>query len=287
MRRLINLIILFKEYVVLAALIFLSFLLMAYSRTNEIQPLRAMTTVLVGSLQTAGSWIPNPFAISRENADLRDRNILMSSEIAELRHAKGENEELRKLLALKTQPGWKVVAADIVGKTTIAERNMMTISIGESSGIQKNMPVITDAGLVGRVFATSGGFSIAEGLFNTNVRIAIKTARTHIDGIVSWEGGDELLIRNIPKLLDVQVGDLIVTSEYSTLFPSDITVGTISRIEDERNSLFRRIFVTPAANPLQVEHCYVVVKDGSAQHERDALESRAADELKPQKKPAK
>jgi rod shape-determining protein MreC len=210
----------------------------------------------------------------------------MSSEIADLRHAKGENEELRKLLSLKLQPGWKVVASDIVGKTTIAERNMMTLDIGESSGVEKGMPVITDAGLVGRTFASSGGFTIAEGLFNTNVRIAIKTARTHIDGIITWEGGDELVIRNIPKLLDVQVGDLIVTSEYSTLFPSDISVGTIARIEDERNSLFRRIFVTPAANPLQVEHCYVVVKDGAAVHERGDLENRVADELKP-KKPTK
>jgi rod shape-determining protein MreC len=288
MRRLFNLIVLFKEYVVLAALILVSFLLMAFSRSNEIQPLRAATTVIVGSLQSIGSWIPNPFAISRENAELRDRNILMTSELAALRRAKGENEELRKLLGLKLPAGWKAVASDIEGKTTINERNMLTLSIGSSSGVEKGMPVITDGGLVGRIYATSGGFSMAEGLYNTNMRIAVKMARTRVDGILGWEGGDELVVRSIPKALDVQVGDEVVTSVYSTLFPSDIPVGTVVRIVPEPNSLFRKVYVEPAAHPLKIEHCFVVVKDGAGDKEREALQQRVNEELnKPVKKPTK
>src|SRR5437016_5474976 len=116
MRRLINFFIVFKEYVLLTLLIFLSFFFMALSRTNEVQPLRAISTVLVGSLQSLYSWVPNPFAISRENNDLRRHNLLLSSELAQLRRAKGENDELRKLLGLKPRPGWKLLAAEIVGK---------------------------------------------------------------------------------------------------------------------------------------------------------------------------
>ncbi|HYM34267.1 MAG TPA: rod shape-determining protein MreC, partial [Steroidobacteraceae bacterium] len=214
--------------------------------------------------------------------------ILMSSELSELRQAKGENEELRKLLGLKLEPGWKVIAADIVGKTTVFERNMMTLSIGESSGVEKGMPVITDAGLVGKIYATSGGFSMAEGLFNTSLRVAVKTSRTRVDGIIAWEGGDELIVRNIPKALDIQSGDLVVTSEYSTFFPSDIPVGTVTRVEDEQNSLFRKIYVQPAAHPLEIEHCFVVLKDGASDKERSAFESRISDELtKSQKKAGK
>lgn len=288
MRRLINLIILFKEYVVLALLVVSSFLLMAFSRSSEIQPLRAATTVIVGSLQSIGSWIPNPFATARENEALRDRNILMTSELAALRRAKGENEELRRMLGLKLPPKWKAVAADIVGKTAINERNMISLSIGESSGVSKGMPVITDAGLLGRVYATSGGFSMVEELLNTNVRVAVKVARSRVDGMLGWEGGDELLVRNIPKALDVQVGDEIVTSDYSTLFPSDIPVGTIVRIEQEPNSLFRRVYVAPSANPVKVEHCFVVIKDGATDRQRDSLVQRVTEELtKPLKKPTK
>lgn len=288
MRRLITLIVLFKEYVVLAVLVVSSFLMMAFSRASDVQPLRAATTVIVGSLQSIGSWIPNPFATARENEELRDRNILMASELANLRHAKGENEELRRMLGLRLPAGWKSVASDIVGKTTINERNMLTLSIGESNGVQKGMPVITDAGLVGRIYATSGGFSMAEGLFNTNVRVAVKIARTRVDGILGWEGGEELVVRSIPKALDVQVGDEVVTSVYSTLFPSDIPVGTVVRIAPEPNTLFRKVYVVPSAHPLKIEHCFVVIKDGVGDRERDALQQHVTEELtKPLKKPGK
>lgn len=279
MRRLLNFFILFKEYVVLTVLIFLSFFFMALSRSPEVQPLRAITTIIVGSLQSIYSWLPNPFALSRENSDLREHNILLSSELAQLRRAKGENEELRKLLALKPRSGWKLLAVEIIGKTSIGDRNMLTISSGESSGVRKGMAVMTDVGLVGRVYSTSGGFSLIEGLFNRNMRVAVKIARTRVDGILGWEGGDELIVRDVPKALDVKEGDMVVTSEYSTFFPSEVPVGVISRLEPEPNSLFRKILVTPAAHPFKVEHCYVVLKDEALEQEKALLESKATDEM--------
>jgi rod shape-determining protein MreC len=279
MRRLLNLFLLFKEYVVLTLLVFLSFFFMAISRSTEIEPLRAVATILVGSLQSAGSWIPNPFALSHENDDLRKQNILQTSELAQLRRAKGENEELRKLLGIKPRQGWKLLATEIVGKTSIGDRNMLTLSAGESSGIRKGMAVMTDAGLVGRVYSTSGNFSLIEGLFNRDLRVAVKDDRTRVDGVLDWEGGDQLIVRNVPKALDVKENDLVVTSEYSTLFPSEVPVGIISKLEAEPNTLFRRIFVTPAAHPFRVEHCYVVLKDEALEQEKASLETKAADDL--------
>jgi rod shape-determining protein MreC len=279
MRRLLNFFIIFKEYVILTLLVFLSFFFMALSRTTEVQPLRAITTIFVGSLQSLYSWIPNPFSIARENDQLRQHNILLSSELAQLRRAKGENEELRKLLGIKPRSGWKLLATEIVGKTSIGDRNMLTLSAGETSAIKKGMAVMTDAGLIGRVYSTSGGFSLVEGLFNRDMRVAVKIARTRVDGILGWEGGDELVVRNVPKALDVKEGDLVVTSEYSTFFPSEVPVGMISRIEPEQNSLFRKIYVAPAAHPFKVEHCYVVLKDEALEQEKASLETKAAEEL--------
>src|SRR5882672_11832519 len=106
---------------------------------------------------------------------------------------------------------------------------MLTISAGENSGIRKGMAVMTDGVLIGRVFSTSGGFSLVEGLFNRDMRVAVKITRTRVDGILGWEGGDELVVRNVPKALDVKEGDLVVTSEYSTFFPSEVPVGMITK----------------------------------------------------------
>jgi cell shape-determining protein MreC len=111
-RRLINFIVLFKEYIVLGVIIITSFSLMALSTSPAVQPLRTVTTVLVGTLQSALGWIPNPFAMSESKEELRQRNIELSAELAKLRRAKAENAELRKLLTLKPRPDFKLLADD-------------------------------------------------------------------------------------------------------------------------------------------------------------------------------
>ncbi len=156
---------------------------------------------------------------------------------------------------------------------------MLTLSVGESSGVKKGMAVMTDGGLIGRVYSTNGGFSLVEGLFNRDMRVAVKIARTRVDGILVWEGGDELAVRNVPKALDVKEGDLVVTSEYSTFFPSEVPVGVITKLEPEPNTMFRKIYVIPEAHPFRVEHCYVVLKDEALEQEKAALEIKAADEM--------
>lgn len=274
-RRLINFIILFKEYIVLGAIIIVSFSLMALSTSAAVQPLRAVTTVIVGTLQSALGWIPNPFETSESKEELRQRNIELSAELAKLRRAKAENAELRKLLSLKPRPDFQLLSAEIVGKTASGERNLMTLDRGMTDGIRVGMAVVTDAGLIGRIFATSGGFSLVESLYNTTIKVAAKVERTRVDGIIGWDGGTNLLMRNVPKALDVEVGDKIVTSEYSVYFPSDVPIGTVTNIEDEPNSLFRRIIITPEAMPDRVEHVFVVLTSTPRLSERLKLQESA------------
>jgi rod shape-determining protein MreC len=139
------------------------------------------------------------------------------------------------------------------------ERNLITLDRGMNDGVRVGMAVMTDAGLVGRVFSTSGGFSLVENLYNTTLKVAAKVERSRIDGIIGWEEGPELLMRNVPKAHDVEIGDRIVTSEYSIYFPSDVPIGTVVKLEDEPNSLFRRIVIMPEAIPERVEHCFIVL----------------------------
>ncbi len=278
MQRFLDLILAFKEYVALTIFVALSLVLIALNQATDVQPLRAFTTAVVGSLQSTVSWIPNPFALARENKELRNQAIELASEVGRLRRAKVENSELRKLLGIANRPEWKLLPAEVVGKTTNFERNMVTLSRGSADGIMKDMAVVTDAGLIGKVYSTSQNFSLVEMLFNRDFRAAAKVTRTRVEGIVAWDGGPTLVMRNVPKALDVRVGDLVSTSEYSAFFPSEVPIGTILRLEPEPNSLFRRITLDPIVNLFRVEHAYVVLKDVALERERLALEQKARDD---------
>lgn len=278
MQRVFGFILAFKEYVALTVFVAISLTLMAMSRNTDMQPLRAFTTAVVGAVQSTYAWIPNPIRLARENEELRAHAMELAAEVGRLRRAQVENDELRKMLGIGARKEWTIRPAEVVGKTTTFERNMMTISLGAKEGVVPGMAVVTDAGLVGKVFSTSQNFSLVEILFNRDFRGAAKLARTRIEGIIAWDGGPNMVMRNVPKALDVQVGDLVVTSEYSSFFPAEIPVGKVIRIEPEPNTLFRRVSVDPTVNVYRVEHVYVVMKDATLENERLKLEEQAKKE---------
>lgn len=254
--------------------------MIAVSRTTDVMPLRAFATGLVGAIQSTYAWIPNPIALSRENRELEAKSIELAAEVGRLRRSDVENRELRRLLGIAPRPDWSLVAAEVVGKTTTFQRNMLTINLGAKDSILPGMAVVTDAGLVGRIYATSENFSLVQMLFNTDLRTAAKIARTRVEGIITWEGGPSLMMRDIPKALDVQIGDLVVSSEYSSFFPADVAIGTIDSIAPEANSLFRRVMVMPSVDFYRVEHVYVIRKDIAKERERLELEAKGQAEEK-------
>ncbi len=257
MYRLIELIVRFKEYVSLCALIVICFSLMSWSHSGQLGGFRAVIVGGIGWMQSAFAWIPNPVSIKSENAALRELNLQLSEERASIRQALIENAALRKMLEFKKKSAYEVISADIVGKTTTEVRNFVTMNKGTADSIQEGMPVITDAGLVGVIIGASSNFSIAQLLINRDSRIAAKILRSRIDGIVAWEGEQDLVMKNIPKSYDVKVGDEVITSEYSNKYPSNIRIGWVSKIIDEPTTLFRRILVRPSANFSTLEQVYI------------------------------
>lgn len=257
MYRLIELIVRFKEYVSLCALIVICFSLMSWTNSGQLGGFRAVIVGGIGWMQSAFAWIPNPVSMKSENAALRELNLQLSEERASIRQALIENAALRKMLEFKKKSTYEVISADIVGKTTTEVRNFVTMNKGIADSIQEGMPVITDAGLVGVVIGASPNFSIAQLLINRDSRIAAKILRSRIDGIVMWEGEQDLVMKNIPKSYDVKVGDEVITSEYSNKYPSNIRIGWVSKIVEEPTSLFRRILVKPSANFSTLEQVYI------------------------------
>jgi len=115
-------------------------------------------------------------------------------------------------------------------------------------------------------------------LLNRDTRVAAKVYRSAVDGMIQWEGEMQLSLKNVPKTFDVQVGDLVVTSNYSLKYPANMVIGTVTDVRDETNSLFQRILVTPAVNFGTLEQMYVI--DHIPDPERVALEDSIQRTLK-------
>ncbi len=256
-QRLYNLFYEFKEYTILAGLIVVCFTLMALNDNTQVKYVRSMATVAFGVIEHQFSFIPSYFGLRAENELLRRVNMELADESQRLREAKLENLRLHQLLSIREQFPNQLIAGRVVNKNLLLMRNTLTLDIGTADGVELHMPVVSDEGLVGSVVAVTSHFSIVNILYNSDFRASVKIQRSRVDGILACEG-NTLLLKNVPKTHDVKIGDVVMTSEYSSMFPADIRIGLVNNIKDETGSLFKTIVLSSGVDFIKIEELFVV-----------------------------
>ncbi|MDH3252021.1 MAG: rod shape-determining protein MreC [Ignavibacteria bacterium] len=259
LKRLYDIIVDFKEYGALALYLVIGVLLLAHNDSKQIRAIRSATVGGIAFLQDAFGFIPDYFDLREQNRVLQELNLSLADEVSRLREARLENIRLRQMLKFKESSTFTYVPARVVGKQLYLLRNTITIDAGERAGVQENMPVVTDAGLVGKVVATSADYAIAQILLNRVLRVSARVQRSRVDGILVWQGGSSLSLNNVAKTLDVQRGDVVMTSEYSSLFPPGIRIGVVSGISVTPGSLFQNVEVTPGVDFPRLEEVFVAL----------------------------
>jgi rod shape-determining protein MreC len=272
MERLINILLVFKEYVILVVLIIVSLLLLGGNDNRQLHAIRSTTIGAVGAMQNALSAIPNVFELRHENEVLRQINVNLSDEVNRLREARLENHRLRQLLDLKERSPLPLTAADVVGKSLHLLRNTLTLSAGAQDGIRPDMPIICETGLVGKILATSEHYSVGQLVLNKDFRASAKIQRSRVVGIIAWDGGDLLHLKNVSKSQDIKEGDVVLTSEYSNVFPRDVRIGTVARVSDKQGNLFKDVDVLPSVNFFTLEQVFIITE--AADTVRGSLENR-------------
>ncbi len=246
-----------KEYIIFSALVVISLILVFQNDNMQIRFVRVIAVNVIGTIQNGFSFIPNIFELQRENKTLRETNIDLSKELSLLKEAKLENLRLNSMLEFKQRTNYRVVTGKIIGKTLIQTRNNITINIGENDSVKVGMPVITDKGLVGKIVAVSGNYSIAQILLNKDLKISTKDQRSRVDGIIAWDGEGKIRMKNVSKSADVKIGDILITSEYSNTFPAGIPIGYVTT-DNTLDNLFKNIEVECFVNFETVEEVFVL-----------------------------
>jgi len=257
LKRLYEYAILFKEYFLLALFLLLSTALLARNDTDQVRAIRSSTLAATGMLQEVFGFVPGYFALRHENRVLRELNLSLSDEVNRLRESRLENIRLRQMLGLKERPAFPYISARVVGAQLQAGRNTLTIDAGERNGVRMAMPVVTDQGLAGKVIATSTGFSVVQTLMHKDMRVSARVQRSRVNGIIRWNAGRMLQLMHVPKTLDVQTGDMIITSEFSSIFPPGIRIGVVSATRQVAGELFQAVDVSPSVDFDRLEEVFV------------------------------
>lgn len=199
-----------------------------------------------------------------ENEELNAKLADMYRQTMDYESLRKENERLREMLELKQKHEDYMFSepCDIIERNANDVYGGFTISIGESSGLSENDPVITSIGLVGRVTRTAANYARVTTIISPDVNVGVYTMRTKTTGVIENNVDSAskglCLMSNILKDADIKEGDVIFTSGKSGLFPADIMVGTVTEVYDDPNGLSKHALIRPAEDVRNVTMAFVV-----------------------------
>ncbi|HZG08659.1 MAG TPA: rod shape-determining protein MreC [Allosphingosinicella sp.] len=200
-----------------------------------------------------GSSVGNYFNAAQQNEALKRQLAASRRKLIEARATELQNQRLKALLNLTQQVEEEVAVTRIVGSSFDSARRLATLSAGASSGVSPGQPVRAPDGLIGRVIEAGRWASrvllISDGASNVPVRLV----RDGTPAIAVGRGDGTLEL----KTLEVgrnpfQRGDVLVTSGVGGVFPPDVPVAIVTRVERERT------IAKPLADPAAADHAVVL-----------------------------
>ncbi len=162
-----------------------------------------------------------------------------------------------------TRPEYVYITATVISNAINGANNWLMLNRGSSDGIQSDMAVVTRSGIVGIVRQVNTHFALVMSVLHRQTKISAALKKERAFGSLVWEGGDPdvMTLKFIPKHFDkIQVGDSIMTSGFSQMFPPRHLIGMVAQKpqQDPENPYFLTMQVRLNQEMSTVQEVYVV-----------------------------
>lgn len=278
----------FKIFLVVALLL-LGLLLYAGTSDGVGTVPSSIIGAITSPIQRASSAISSFFSgkpsdldmLRKENEELREQVRSLTEQLVDFNTYQTENEHYKDYLGIKEQnPDFVFEPATLIARDSNERFYAFTINKGSVNGIKEKDTVITSDGLVGYVSRVDATSSKVVTILDTAVSIGAYDSQTRASGMV--EGDITLATQNLTRLNYLQkdssiaVGDVVVTSGLSGLFPEGIVVGSVFEVRASSDGVGSYAVIKPAADIRDVRDVFVIKSfDSSTDNGPDAPESGA------------
>ncbi len=275
MRNLLNFLIKYNYWFLFLLLEVTSFVLLF--RFNHYQQSVFFTSAngAAGKVYEWSGAVTSYFHLKSVNEDLLDRNMLLEQRVAQLeKYLLDQGADSIKLNSLDHMAAgdYRIFKANVIKNSLMMADNYITLDAGEEAGIRPDMGVVDANGVVGIVYKTSAHYSLVLPLLNSKSSISCKIVGSDYFGYLKWEGGDSRFayLKDLPRHAEFNLGDTVVTSGYSAVFPAGVMVGTVDDMQDSHDGLSYLLKIKLATDFGKVSNVRVIARSG--QEEQKKLE---------------
>jgi rod shape-determining protein MreC len=277
MRNLLNFFLKYNYWFLFILLEVISFALLFRFNNYQGSAFFTSSNQVAGMAYEAANNVTGYFHLKSINDDLVQKNVELELQMERLRSALMEltsdstGLERMKSDALK---GYDIYRANVINNSLTHMDNYITLDKGENDGIRSEMGVINGSGVVGIVYHTSSNYSVVIPILNSKSSISCKIKRSDYFGFLKWEGGSSeyATVKDMPRHSLFSLGDTIVTSGHSAVFPGGIPIGTVEDMSDSHDGLSYLLKVKLFTDFGRLNDVRVIAQKG--QEEQQELEQK-------------
>ena len=223
------------------------------------------------------------FTLSKANEELALRNFYLERQVDQLRRLYADatrDTTAMERSELQFLSQYQLIPAKIVDNSTNKLENLMTIDKGRADGVEVDMGVACGNGVVGVVYMVGNHYSVVIPVLNaSSSRISCAIRGRGYFGYLHWYGGDPTIayVEDIPRHAKFKLGEWVVTSGFSSIFPSGVLVGKIEQAYNSSDGLSYKLKVQLSTDFSCVRDVVVISDKGIA--ERAAIMQAARDSM--------
>ncbi len=276
MNRLILLLFKYRTFIVFIFLESLCALLII--NNNSFQRAAFFTNVkeVTNSFYATRSSVLDYFSLTKINEDLINENARLRLEISKY---KAQDIIEQHIKEIPDSTGIEFISAQVVNNEINKLTNHITINKGSNQGVRPNMGVFGKQGVVGKVKYVSDNFATIYSLLHIEYLVSSKLYKDNTLCSVNWDANDSRYaqLRYVPKHVQINIGDTVVTSGFNSIFQEGILIGTVEKVETPSNTLFHEINLKLSTNFRNLSHVYVISDNGK--NEKDSLQNMSEKKL--------
>jgi len=214
------------------------------------------SNALTASVYNSYSSVVQYFHLAKVNALLSEENARLQNELDHFKRA-GEDS-----LAFRTKQdtSFAFISARVINNSVNKQQNYLTLDKGRKDGVKPDQGIVSPDGIVGIVTHVSESYAMGLSVLNPRWSVSAKLKKNGFFGSLKWNGTDykRASLNEIPFHIDLQVGDTVVTSGYSSVFPEGIMIGTVDAFEQPPGESYYTIDVLLSADFKSVTYVHLI-----------------------------
>lgn len=262
-----------RNFLLFILLEVICFLLIIQSNSYQKTTFINSSSYISGSVFNKYSSLTEYFSLREKNENLAEENARLRSVIKSSYFSTiASTDTVTDSLYMQQ---YTFIAAKVISNSYSNRNNFITLNKGKRHGIEKDMGIISNNGVIGVVTEVSDNFSTVMSVLHKKQQINARFKKSYRYGTIKWEGGSYRYgeLKEIQKQQDVAKGDTIITGSGSTIFPEGITIGYVEDYSLNESSNFYNITIMFSEDYSNIKYVYAI-KD-HLKIEREKLEGNS------------